>query len=173
MCHHCERKHIPAGDVSRLCCVEEPNVLPQQRVEQLGADSHVEAGHAQGEQPPSGPGEDSTPKGHPHQLKRSLLELVAVWLNGSIVYDLAGIVWHQGLPQCGCCACRIQDDRLDAMVVMRSHVAARPDMLYYVEEREVIHVQWAMGYAGLSMHARPAYWLKKHISHSKQGSPQL
>ena len=114
-------------------------------MEQLCADSHVEAGHAQGEQPPSGPREDSTPKGHTHQLERSLLEPVAVWLNGSVVYDLAGIVWHQGLPQGSCCACRTRDDRLDVMVVMRPHMAAGFNLLYYLEKQEVIPVQRVVG----------------------------
>lgn len=73
-------------------------------MEQLCANAHVQARHAQGEQAASGSSEDSAPEGHPKKLEGGLLELVPVRLNGGIVNDLAGVVWHQGLAQCSCCA---------------------------------------------------------------------
>lgn len=85
--------HPPASNVACLGSVKEANVLSEQGVEQLGANAHVEAGHAQGEQASSGSREHSTPKGYHNKLQGCLLEFVAVWLNGGIIYDLSSVVW--------------------------------------------------------------------------------
>lgn len=92
----------PAGDLASLGRVKETNILPQEGVKQVGAYSEVEAGHAHSEQATPDPCEYCTPERHTNQLQGCLLKHLVVRLYGCVVYDLAGEVWHQSLPQsCG------------------------------------------------------------------------
>lgn len=106
---HAEGSRQPAGDLASLGGVKEANILTQEGVEKIGAYPEVQASHAQSEQAATHPCEHCTPKRHPHQLQCSLLKHLAVRLYGCVVYDLAGEVGHQGLPQRCCSPCAHQD----------------------------------------------------------------
>lgn len=95
----------PAGDLARLGGVEEANVLAQQGVKEASAYPEVEAGHAQSKEAAPHSCEDCTPKSHPNQLQGCLLEHLAVWFYGCIVYDFAGKVGDQSLAQSCNSAC--------------------------------------------------------------------
>jgi hypothetical protein len=66
---------------SRTCllCVKEPYLLSQQRVEQRGADAHVEPPHGHTEQATSDAGEHATQHRHTNKLQGRHAEAVPAW----------------------------------------------------------------------------------------------